>query len=156
MKEKSLEGAMVGEKPPEHLSKQTEEFWVWALYEYQLNRDELHLLLMACEAMDRAAAVGAAVDLVVVDQHRHTVPCQVKIGLEDLGAICEPALEGGQCVLGRLSCAAAVPDRQWRWRPRACPRAKEGMRHALTISSTRRCPCSRAMRSRPRSKAAES
>ena len=53
MTENGLEGAMVGEKPPEHLSKQTQEFWVWALYEYQLNRDELHLLLMACEAMDR-------------------------------------------------------------------------------------------------------
>ncbi len=53
MTEKSLESATVGEKPPEHLSKQTQEFWVWALYEYQINRDELHLLLMACEAMDR-------------------------------------------------------------------------------------------------------
>ncbi len=53
MTEKRLEGSLVGEKPPEHLSKQTQEFWVWALYEYQLNRDELHLLLMACEAMDR-------------------------------------------------------------------------------------------------------
>ncbi len=53
MTEKSLEGALVGEKTPEHLSKQTQEFWVWASDEYQLNRDELHLLLMACEAMDR-------------------------------------------------------------------------------------------------------
>ena len=53
MTEKSLERAMVGEKPPEHLSKQAQEFWAWALYEYQLNQDELHLLLMACEAMDR-------------------------------------------------------------------------------------------------------
>jgi len=53
MKENVLEGALVGEKPPEHLSKQTQEFWVWALYEYQLNKDDLHLLTMACEAMDR-------------------------------------------------------------------------------------------------------
>ncbi len=53
MTEKSLESAMVGEKPPEHLSKQTQEFWQWASDEYQLNQDELHLLLMACEAMDR-------------------------------------------------------------------------------------------------------
>ncbi len=53
MTEMSLEGAMVGGKPPEHLSKQAHEFWQWASDEYQLNRDELHLLLMACEAMDR-------------------------------------------------------------------------------------------------------
>ena len=53
MKENVLEGAMVGEKNPEHLSKHAKDFWRWALYEYQLNRDELQLLLMACEAMDR-------------------------------------------------------------------------------------------------------
>ncbi len=53
MTEKSLDGATVGEKTPEHLSKEAHELWRWALYEYQLNRDELHLLLMACEAMDR-------------------------------------------------------------------------------------------------------
>jgi len=53
MTEKSLESALVGGKPPEHLSKEAHEFWQWASDEYQLNRDELHLLLMACEAMDR-------------------------------------------------------------------------------------------------------
>jgi len=53
MTENGLEGAMVGEKPPEHLSKQAKDFWRWASDEYQLNQDELHLLLMACEAMDR-------------------------------------------------------------------------------------------------------
>ena len=53
MTEKSLEGAMVGEKPPEHLSKHAKGFWRWAVSEYQLNEDDLHLLTMACEAMDR-------------------------------------------------------------------------------------------------------
>ncbi len=53
MTEKSLEGALVGEKTPEHLSKHAKGFWRWAVSEYQLNEDDLHLLTMACEAMDR-------------------------------------------------------------------------------------------------------
>ena len=53
MTEKSLEGAMVGGKPPEHLSKHAKGFWRWANNEYQLTEDDLHLLTMACEALDR-------------------------------------------------------------------------------------------------------
>ncbi len=53
MTENGLEGAMVGEKPPEHLSKHAQDFWQWAVSEYQLSKDDLHLLTMACEAMDR-------------------------------------------------------------------------------------------------------
>ena len=53
MTERLLDGATVGEKPPEHLSKNAQEFWRWATYEYRLTQDDLKVLLMACEAMDR-------------------------------------------------------------------------------------------------------
>ncbi len=53
MTENVLKGAMVGEKPPEHLSKDAQGFWRWATDEYRLTQDDLKVLLMACEAMDR-------------------------------------------------------------------------------------------------------
>ncbi len=53
MSEEVLDGATVGEKPPEHLSKDAQEFWRWATDEYRLTQDDLKVLLMACEAMDR-------------------------------------------------------------------------------------------------------
>ena len=40
---------------PGHLTEDSQEFWEWASKEFQLTEDDLKLLTLACESLDRAA-----------------------------------------------------------------------------------------------------
>jgi dCTP deaminase len=62
------------------------------------------------QVRDESAAIRDAIDLRIVEQHRHPVAREMDIGFEDSGTRGETPLEGVQCVLGRTARAAAVTD----------------------------------------------
>ena len=68
------------------------------------------LELRAIELRPAAGALRGAFDIVVVHQHRHAIPGQVRVGLEDRGALIERAFEGHEGVLRCFTRATPVPD----------------------------------------------
>jgi len=61
-------------QPPGHLRASTKVFWCWVHAEYDLEPPHDNLLLLACEALDRAAAareILAKEGMTVLDDRRN-------------------------------------------------------------------------------------
>lgn len=56
----SLKKPELPPKPPKHLSKAAAAWWTNVVSEFELQEHHLHLLKLACEAMDRGESARAA------------------------------------------------------------------------------------------------